>query len=349
MDIDKALPEAGAPVSLREITADTVRAITRLQVNEVQRSYVASNALSLAQALFHPQAWYRAVYAGEVAVGFVMLADHSLPGSTPPSAPTPSRPRLALLRFMIDHRVQARGFGRAALALVIAHARTRPGVDRLTTSCVPGPLSPKAFYESVGFVATGEIDAGEVVLALVLPPAHAAITGAGGEAPSERAQALAERLIRNIDKVPTRHDLREPLYDSHCARLATGTAAQKLGASIDTVAPGKRSCPYHLHHAQEEMFFVLAGQGTLRVAGELLPLRQGDLVFIPPGPDYPHHILNTSDAPLTYLSVGTRETPELVEYPDSDKFLAVAGNADARDFDLIHRRGNSLDYWEGEP
>ena len=66
--------------------------------------------------------------------------------------------------------------------------------------------------------------------------------------------------------------MREPLYASLCTRLATGTAATKLGASIDIVAPGKRACPYHFHYAQEEMFVVLEGSGTLRVAGEMLPL-----------------------------------------------------------------------------
>ncbi|WP_163306695.1 cupin domain-containing protein, partial [Enterobacter ludwigii] len=86
----------------------------------------------------------------------------------------------------------------------------------------------------------------------------------------------------------------------------------KLGASFDCVAPGMRSCPYHFHYAQEEMFIILEGSGTLRVAGEMLPIVSGDVIFIPPGPEYPHHIINTSDAPLKYLSVSTREQPEVV-------------------------------------
>ncbi len=166
---------------------------------------------------------------------------------------------------------------------------------------------------------------------------------------SEKATSLAERLIRNFDDVPRKRDLREPLYDSLGARLAAGTAARKLGASIDVVAPGMRSCPYHLHHAQEEMFIVLEGQGTLRVAGEMLPLRAGDIAFIPPGPDYPHQIINTSAAPLKYLSISTRDTPEICEYPDSGKYLAWSGRGDGPGFDAMHRSGDNLDYWDGEP
>lgn len=166
---------------------------------------------------------------------------------------------------------------------------------------------------------------------------------------NDNARALAERLIRNFDTVATERQVREPLYDSLSARLASGSAARKLGASIDTVAPGKRSCPYHFHHAQEEMFIVIEGAGTLRVAGELLPLRTGDVVFVPPGPEYPHQIINTSNQPLKYLSISTREMPEIVEYPDSDKYLAMDSSGDGLSFDAIQRTGNSVDYWDGEP
>lgn len=161
--------------------------------------------------------------------------------------------------------------------------------------------------------------------------------------PSERALALREKLIRNVNEVALTRETREPLYDSHGARLGPGTAAVKLGAAFDIVPPGKRSCPYHLHHAQEEMFIVIEGEGTLRVAGEHVPIRAGDVMFIPAGPEYPHQILNTSDRPLKYLSVSTREQPEIVEYPDSAKILTSG-----RDMRLMQRRGEDLDYWDGE-
>jgi len=167
---------------------------------------------------------------------------------------------------------------------------------------------------------------------------------------NKTAAALHERLIRNFGDAALTRELRPPLYDSHGARLAMGTAARKLGATVDIVAPGMRSCPYHLHHAQEEMFIVLEGTGTLRVAGEMLPLRAGDVVFIPPGPDYPHQIINTSEMPLKYLSISTKEQPEIVEYPDSGKYLASARlQGQDQGFARIHRAQDDLDYWDGEP
>ena len=166
---------------------------------------------------------------------------------------------------------------------------------------------------------------------------------------SERTAMLTQLLIRNFDDVALQHEQREPLYDTRCARLARGTAARKMGASIDTVAPGMRSCPYHFHYAQEEMFIVLEGHGTLRVADEMLPLRAGDIAFIPPGPEYPHQIINTSDLPLKYLSISTKAQPEVVEYPDSGKYLASA-RVDGNDhgFARMHREKDDLDYWDGE-
>ena len=163
------------------------------------------------------------------------------------------------------------------------------------------------------------------------------------------ADELRRRLIRNFDDAPKARELRAPLYDSLCARLGTGTAAAKLGISIDIVAPGMRSCPYHFHYAQEEAFVILEGEGSLRVAGEMLALKAGDTVFIPPGPAYPHQIVNTSAAPLKYLSISTRESPEVVEYPDSGKYQASATrDGDSHGFARMHREESDLDYWDGE-
>lgn len=161
--------------------------------------------------------------------------------------------------------------------------------------------------------------------------------------PSDRAAELRERLIRNFNDVPRERFLRPPRYDSETASLTRGTAAQQLGASFDIVAPGQQSCPYHFHYAEEEMFIVLQGQGTLRVAGELVPIQAGDVVAIPAGPAYPHHILNTSNAPLHYLSISTQKEPEICVYPDSGKVGSFAPG-----LRLLQRREAGLDYWDGE-
>ncbi len=79
---------------------------------------------------------------------------------------------------------------------------------------------------------------------------------------SDRADELRSKLIRNFNTAVLKREQRDPLYDTLCAPLAVGTAASKLGIGIDILAPGKRGCPYHLHHAQEDMFVILADFGV---------------------------------------------------------------------------------------
>ncbi len=155
---------------------------------------------------------------------------------------------------------------------------------------------------------------------------------------------LRQQLVRNIDELKLERLERAPLYDTRSGGLTEGTAAKKLGAGFDILEPGKIACPYHYHLAQEEMFVILEGQGTLRVAGERVPVRAGDVIVIPPGSEYPHHLINTGSAPMKYLSISTQERPEICYYPDSNKLGAFA-----KDHRIIQRRGDELDYWVDEP
>lgn len=148
-------------VSLREITADTVRAVTKLAVTEYQNRFVAPNAVSLAQALFAPEAWYRAIYLGDELVGFVMLEDESL------RVPMPAKPKIGVWRLMVDAKHQRKGVGRAAMQLVIEHVRAKGLFDRLAISYVPGEGGPEQLYLSLGFRPTGEMDGDEVVMQLL--------------------------------------------------------------------------------------------------------------------------------------------------------------------------------------
>ncbi len=147
-------------VTLREVTKDSVRAICRLDAGDGGRQ-VAPNAVSIAQAYFHPEAWFRAIYAHDVPVGFVMVSDPTL-------AATPDDPRFCLWRLMVDRSHQAHGYGRAAVEQVIAHVRTRPGARALYVSYVPPAASLARFYASVGFRDTGVDEEGERVLVLPL-------------------------------------------------------------------------------------------------------------------------------------------------------------------------------------
>ncbi len=139
-------------VTLREVTSENLPDVLKLKVTPQQAGFVSDNATSIAQAHFAEEAWFRAIYAGEVPVGFAMLSDE------------PAKPEYFLWRFMIGAEHQGRGYGRDALALLVEHVRGRPVATELLTCVVEGEGGPLPFYESFGFVSTGEYDAGELIL-----------------------------------------------------------------------------------------------------------------------------------------------------------------------------------------
>jgi len=143
-------------VSLREITAETLGPVLKLEVSDDQRGFVATNAVSIAQAHFSDLAWFRAIYAGEEPVGFVVLSVDR------------EKQEYWVWHFMIGAAHQGRGYGRAALLLVIDHVRTLPGATELKLSFVPKDGNPRPFYESLGFELTGEEEEGEKVMRLGL-------------------------------------------------------------------------------------------------------------------------------------------------------------------------------------
>lgn len=151
--------DRNATVTLREITEETVGSILRLKVAPEQEQFVANNAVSIAQAHFSKHAWFRAIYADETPIGFVMLHDE------PDAA---EKPVYYLWRFMIDARYQKLGFGRQALQLMIEHVKTRPNATEFFLSYVPEEGSPRDFYASLGFVETGKEEDGELEMKLTL-------------------------------------------------------------------------------------------------------------------------------------------------------------------------------------
>ena len=154
----------GARVSLREITDQNREAVVALRIAASQEGYVSTVSDSLEEARDTPEGnpWYRAIYADDEPVGFVMLSWNV----------TPDPPRIIgpwfLWKLLIDERYQGCGYGREAVRLVADIARDE-GASELLTSFVAGERSPEPFYGQIGFVPTGEEDEkGEKVLALSL-------------------------------------------------------------------------------------------------------------------------------------------------------------------------------------
>jgi diamine N-acetyltransferase len=152
-------------VKLVEVAERNREAVLALRVAPEQERFVGSVRGALEDAAGYPHAnpWYRAVYAGDEPVGFVMVSWNVEP--QPPEIIGP----WFLWKLLIDERHQGRGYGSEAVRQIPELVRVE-GATELLTSYVEGPGGPAGFYDRLGFVPTGERDAnGEVIVRLVLP------------------------------------------------------------------------------------------------------------------------------------------------------------------------------------
>jgi uncharacterized cupin superfamily protein len=139
------------------------------------------------------------------------------------------------------------------------------------------------------------------------------------------------------------------LYTSRRATISDLIGARQLGYNLTELPPGKAQCPFHSHHAEEEMFFILDGEGELRFGDQRFPLRRHDVIACPTGgAEVAHQIINTGSETLRYLVVSTVAEIESCEYPDSGKISIVVGKRGARTVRLMFRQTADVDYYDGE-
>jgi uncharacterized cupin superfamily protein len=139
-------------------------------------------------------------------------------------------------------------------------------------------------------------------------------------------------------------------YTSRRGTIGLRIGARKLGYNLTELPPGKAQCPFHNHHGDEEMFFIVEGEGELRFGDQRFPIRTHDVIACPPGGrDVAHQIVNTGTTTLRYLAVSTRGELDVCEYPDSNKMMALVGKPGERNLRGMFRVEETVDYYEREP
>src|SRR3981081_2299948 len=111
------------------------------------------------------------------------------------------------------------------------------------------------------------------------------------EGPQRGANGMIDSRVINIDQLKLEHFSKGEKYQCDAVRIGPLLGAKDLGYSYDVVPPGKRSCPFHSHRAEEEMFFIVKGSGLLRYGNDTRRIRAGDFLCCPVGgPDTDHHV-----------------------------------------------------------
>jgi len=97
---------------------------------------------------------------------------------------------------------------------------------------------------------------------------------------------------------------------------ATGTVT--IGLNVVEIDPGRRGHAFHCHSAEEELFYVLAGSGGLRLGSDEHALSPGHVVARPAGTGIAHEFI-AGPGGLTYLAFGSRVPADTCFYPDSGR------------------------------
>ena len=164
----------------------------------------------------------------------------------------------------------------------------------------------------------------------------------------------ASSPVLHLDALDLHAQAHGDLYEARMASFASPLGAEMLGGRLVVVPPGKRAWPFHGHHANEELFVILAGAGRLRYADAEYALRAGDVALCPAeGAASAHQIINDGNADLRYLAISTMNEPDVIDYPDNGKFAVMAGAAPGGDkarrlVDHVGRYADAVSYWDDE-
>ena len=147
-------------IELLDLTEENIKQCFELKVASDQMQYIASNENSWKAAKENEKvARPFAIYCDGEMVGFTMFAfdeEYENPDD-----------RFWLWRFMIDENLQGKGYGTAALQVVIQYFKEH-GASNIRLSTKETNTTALSIYRKAGFRDTGEMNEEEIVLELHL-------------------------------------------------------------------------------------------------------------------------------------------------------------------------------------
>ena len=108
-------------------------------------------------------------------------------------------------------------------------------------------------------------------------------------------------------------------YEGKSAEVARPLKSMKLGFHIEILSPKKYSCPYHYHHIEEELFYIIDGEATLRQNNKYQTISKGDLIFFGLGEEYSHQFYNHTEKDFKFIAISNLDKSDIAYYPDSGK------------------------------
>lgn len=161
-------------------------------------------------------------------------------------------------------------------------------------------------------------------------------------------------IITNINKLNPKHNEKHTQYEfDKYAVTDSGMKYEVTGAfqgnqsvvAFYSIPPGKSNYPFHYHTTNEEVFYIIKGEGILETISGETRVSAGDVFVCPVGEKGAHKLTNASSTDdLVYLDVDTNNTPDIAFYPHSNKIGIRAAGGIRHNFDL----DSNVDYFKGE-
>ena len=145
------------------------------------------------------------------------------------------------------------------------------------------------------------------------------------------------------EALPVKHHQGAEGYEYIRRSFVRRGEAESTLVSIYEIPPGKAAYPYHYHLKDEETFFILQGEGTLRTPEGERSVRAGDLLFFPAGSEGAHQLINTGSEDLVYIDFDVIHDLDAAVYPDSGK-IGLWGKGVNR----VYPIDANVDYYSGE-
>lgn len=161
-------------------------------------------------------------------------------------------------------------------------------------------------------------------------------------------------IITNKDKIIPKHQNEHEKYEYYKHEVTDSLEKYEVSnpnegnqtvVAFYTIPPGKSNYPFHYHITNEEVFYIISGNGILETFNEKYKISPGDIIICSVGKNGAHKITNSSETEnLVYLDVDTNNTPDIAYYPHSNKvgIRAAGGIRDNYDLD------NKINYYDKE-
>ena len=157
--------------------------------------------------------------------------------------------------------------------------------------------------------------------------------------------SLNEILVTNIKEIEPKHVASHQIYEFDRYDVSGLLHENKCTVTFYSLCPGKSNYPYHYHTGNEEVFYIISGQGLLETPKGEISVKEGDVIVLPPCKDGAHRLKNISENEmLVYLDVDTNNSPDVVVYPHTNKVgVFVKG-----EFPKFYMQDSNVPYYEDE-